>query len=98
MYSQDTYANWYVSIDYPVNEFTPYITYGQQRVSDSGEQVLIGLRYDVNRYIAVNLETQFFRAKEVISVTGARTSYFSEMVSTGDYNANLFTAGISIAF
>ena len=98
MYSQDTYANWYISIDYPVNAFTPYITYGQQRVSDSGEQVLIGLRYDVNRYIALNLETQFFSANGTTGTAEVRTSYFSEVVSTGNYDANLITAGISFAF
>ncbi|MCP4320864.1 MAG: sulfate ABC transporter permease [Alteromonadales bacterium] len=98
MYSQDTYANWYISVDYPIDSFTPYITYGQQRVRDSGEQILVGLRYDVNRYIALNLETQFFNAKDVTGTSALGTSYFTEAVTTGEYDANLFTAGISVAF
>lgn len=92
LYSQDTYANWYVSVDYPIDALTPYLSYGQQRLQNSGEQVLVGIRYDINRYMAFNLETQFFRTKE------SKTSYFTEAVTSGDSDANIITAGISFVF
>lgn len=98
MYSQDNYANWYISMVYPFNVLTPYVTYGQQRLRDSGEQLSFGVRYDVNRYIALNLESQFFRAKEIPGISEVRTSYFSEAVTNNNYDANLITAGISFIF
>lgn len=101
MYSKSFYTNWYISMDYPINSLTPYITYGQQRVSESGEQALIGVRYDVNQYIALNLETQFFWAKEAPGIPGfteGRTSYFSNVVTDNNYDANLITFGISFIF
>ena len=86
------FNNLYVSINYPINALTPYLSYGQQRLKYSGEQILVGIRYDINRHMAFNLETQFFKAKE------NKTGYFTENVTSDDSDANMITAGISFVF
>ncbi len=92
--SPDNYSNWYISIDYPFETMTPYVTYSQQRVTYSGEQLLLGVRYDYNHYIAFNLETQYFRAAQE-----ALTGHFTEpLVDINDHDASIITLGVSFAF
>lgn len=94
LFSKDTYANFYISIDYPIKTFTPYITYSQQNKNQSGEQVLLGVRYDFNRYLAFNLESQYFWAPQK-----SQTGHFTQtLVDINDHDANIITLGMSFAF
>ncbi|PMH44944.1 hypothetical protein BCU68_11570 [Vibrio sp. 10N.286.49.B3] len=94
--SQHNYANWYASVDYSFDKLTPYITYSQQRISRSSRQVLLGLRYDVNQYIAFNIETQYIWAD--INDAGIAGQFTDRLGANAESDVDIVTLGLVFTF
>lgn len=62
--TKDLSANWYAGFDYSYGKVTPYIQYGQARVSRSSESYLVGFRYDWTPLINTSVEWQRFTGEE----------------------------------
>jgi len=64
MLTNDISANWYAGFDYNFGQITPYIQYGQTRVSTISESYLIGFRYDWTPQLNTSVEWQRFAGEE----------------------------------
>ncbi|MDO6774113.1 MULTISPECIES: porin [unclassified Shewanella] len=51
-------SNWYASVGYAIDDFTPYVVYAESRELRESQGVTIGLRYDVTSSISLNAEYQ----------------------------------------
>ncbi|MDR8526133.1 porin [Shewanella fidelis] len=57
-------ANWYASMIYAFDDFSPYITYGESHQSRKSKGVTTGVRYDATSRISLNLEYQMIFSVE----------------------------------
>ncbi len=90
------YANWYASIDYTWQKFTPYITYGQSRRRIDSHSYLLGTTYALTSDINLYAEWQrIYGQNEMMSGQFTRLQDPSEPFDT---QVNLVSFGISFTF
>ena len=56
--TDDIQTNWYVSAAYNINDFTPYLVYGESHHRRKSNSVTAGVRYDLTPKISLNAEWQ----------------------------------------
>ncbi|MCL1140606.1 porin [Shewanella pneumatophori] len=57
-------ANWYASMIYAFDDFSPYLTYAESHQSRKSKGVTAGVRYDATSTISLNLEYQMIFSSE----------------------------------
>lgn len=94
----DRSSAWYSSLQHRIDNFTPYLVYGQQyneevqenkRVRE-GESVTAGVRYDLRYNLSLNAEWQYFHTEK--GYDGA----FIDVPTKP--NANLYTVMVNFVF
>ncbi|WP_070972042.1 hypothetical protein [Vibrio sonorensis] len=94
--SDEFHANWYTSLAYNIEKWTPYITYGQGRRTNQSNSYLVGTRYDVTPNINLNLEWQYFHGPDHVI-----TSQFAVPQNPAKpfvTSVNLFSLGLTFTF
>jgi len=84
--------NWYSSIAYNIDKFTPYVTYAESHHGKKNNSLLIGLRYDLTTRVSLNTEWKY---------TNAKGGSHGELIRTpvdGDTDAQLYTIMLNFIF
>jgi len=84
--------NWYSSLAYNIDKFTPYITYAESHHSTKNNSVLLGLRYDLTTMVSLNAEWKY---------TNANGGNNGELITTppdGDTDVQLYTIMLNFIF
>jgi len=84
--------NWYSSIAYNIDKFTPYVTYAESHHNQKNNSLLFGMRYDLTTTVSLNAEWKY---------TNARDGSNGELITTpidGDTDAQLYTLMLNFIF
>ncbi|MGR6779602.1 hypothetical protein ACU5B6_08230 [Moritella viscosa] len=84
--------NWYSSLAYNIDKFTPYVTYAESHHSQKNNSLLIGLRYDLTTTVSLNTEWKYTNAK------GRSNGELITAPIDGDTNAQLYTIMLNFIF
>ncbi|KGY13135.1 sulfate ABC transporter permease [Vibrio tubiashii] len=96
MLANEFSSDWYAGFDYQMGKLTPYIQYGQSRLTIDSESYLIGFRYDWTPQINTSVEWQrFFGRENVISGQFAMPQDPTEPFTS---KVDLISIGLSFTF
>ncbi|MBW3695961.1 sulfate ABC transporter permease [Vibrio sp. T187] len=96
VFSNELHSNWYFSMNYLFNEWTPYITYGQRRKLDDNESLIIGAKYSIIANLSAYLEWQHVWGREE-----PNSGHFSEPqnpLNGIETEVNVYSIGLSFTF
>ncbi|MGF1752114.1 sulfate ABC transporter permease [Vibrio makurazakiensis] len=94
--SHKLHSNWYVSVNYLFNNWTPYVTYGQRRKLDDNESILIGAKYSIIANLSAYLEWQHVTGREE-----ANSGHFTQPQNPQtkiETDVNIYSVGLSFTF
>ncbi|MGD8117858.1 porin [Vibrio sp. TRT 29B02] len=94
--TKDISANWYAGLDYSLGKITPYIQYGQARVSRTSESYLVGFRYDWTPQINTSLEWQRFTGEQ--NVISGQFTQLQDPSKPLASKVDVVSAGVSFTF
>ena len=84
--------NWYSSIGYNIDKFTPYVTYAESHHAQKNNSLLLGLRYELTTTVSLNAEWKY---------TDANDGSNGELITVptdGDTDAQLYTLMLNFIF
>lgn len=84
--------NWYASVAYNIDLFTPYVTYAESHHNQKNNSLLVGVRYDLTTTVSLNAEWKY---------TDANNGSNGELISNpadGDTDAQLYTLMLNFIF
>ncbi|QUM76436.1 hypothetical protein HWV00_09475 [Moritella sp. 24] len=84
--------NWYTSLAYNMDKFTPYVTYAESHHSQKNNSLLVGVRYDLTTTVSLNAEWKY---------TDANNGSNGELISNpadGDTDAQLYSLMVNFIF
>ena len=84
--------NWYSSLAYNIDKFTPYITYAESHHSTKNNSLLLGLRYDLTTTVSLNAEWKYTNAN------GGSNGELITAPTDGDTDAQLYTLMLNFIF
>lgn len=94
--SEELHSNWYVSINYLFDNWTPYITYGQRRKLDDNDSLMIGAKYSILANLSAYLEWQHIKGREEMN-----SGHFTEPQNPFgpiETEVNIYSVGLSFTF
>ncbi|WOT05061.1 porin [Shewanella youngdeokensis] len=91
----DLQTNWYASVAYAFDGFTPYIVYGESHDLRESKGVTVGARYDVTPAISVNAEYQTLTSEDPFN----RAQFVAPPIYFGEKeDVDLFSITINFVF
>ncbi|WP_392339835.1 hypothetical protein [Moritella marina] len=84
--------NWYSSLAYNMDKFTPYVTYAESHHNQKNNSLLFGVRYDLTTTISLNAEWKYTDAN-----SGDNGELIADPVD-GDLDAQLYTVMVNFIF
>lgn len=84
--------NWYSSLAYNIDKFTPYVTYAESHHSQKNNSLLLGLRYDLTTTVSLNAEWKYTDAN------GGDNGELLKNPDDGDLDAQLYTLMVNFIF
>lgn len=91
--TNDMQTNWYASLAYTLNKFTPYVIYSESHRWKENYSVTSGMRYDLTTKVSINAEWQIMElTKNSEQNTGQFTKY------EGSNSSNISTVIINFIF
>ncbi|MCK6264572.1 sulfate ABC transporter permease [Vibrio sp. ZSDE26] len=95
LFADDFDANWYAGFDYLLEDWQPYIQYGQQRSNLKSESYLIGTKYNITRQLNLNVEWQYIEGRQDM-INGHFTEL--QMIPPYEDSAHVVSVGLSFTF
>lgn len=96
MLAHELSADWYISFDYQLGKITPYIQYGQARLTKDTESYLFGFRYDWTPQLNTSIEWQRFYGRE--NVISGHFTVPQDSAKPFSTKVDLFSIGLSFTF
>ncbi|OAJ95053.1 hypothetical protein [Vibrio bivalvicida] len=96
MLSQNFSSDWYISVDYQLENLTPYIQYGQARLTHDTESYLVGFRYDWTPQLNTSIEWQRFYGRE--NVISGHFTVPQDPTKPFSTKVDLLSIGLSLTF
>jgi len=95
-YYATNHFNWYTQLAYSVNQFTPYVSYGEMNSIGSAEEdnnytVTAGLRIDFTPSVSMNLEYQHSASDDAASTLYGKGQFIEYLSSNEKTDANVYT-------
>ena len=84
--------NWYSSIGYNIDKFTPYVTYAESHHAQQNNSLLLGLRYELTTTVSLNAEWKYTDAN------GGSNGELITAPTDGDTDAQLYTLMLNFIF
>lgn len=84
--------NWYSSLAYNIDKFTPYVTYAESHHSQKNNSLLLGVRYDLTTTVSLNAEWKYTDAN------GGSNGELIKNPDDGDLDAQLYTLMLNFIF
>ncbi|EDM67249.1 hypothetical protein PE36_12422 [Moritella sp. PE36] len=84
--------NWYSSLAYNIDEFTPYVTYAESHHTNKNNSLLLGTRYDLTTTISLNAEWKY------TNPNGGDNGELITDPTDGDTDAQLYTLMLNFIF
>lgn len=84
--------NWYTSLAYNIDDFTPYFTYAESHHSQKNNSLLFGVRYDLTTTVSLNAEWKYTDAN------GGSNGELITVPVDGDTDAQLYTLMVNFIF
>ncbi|GIC79579.1 hypothetical protein [Moritella sp. F3] len=84
--------NWYSSLAYNMDKFTPYVTYAESHHSQKNNSLLLGVRYDLTTTVSLNAEWKYTDAN------GGNNGELLKNPTDGDLDAQLYTVMVNFIF
>lgn len=96
MLAHELSSDWYISFDYQLGKITPYIQYGQARLTKDTESYLFGFRYDWTPQLNTSIEWQRFYGRE--NVISGQFTMPQDPTQPFSTKVDLFSIGLSFTF
>ncbi|PKH06522.1 hypothetical protein [Moritella sp. Urea-trap-13] len=84
--------NWYSSLAYNIDKFTPYITYAESHHYQKNNSLLLGVRYDLTTTVSLNAEWKYTDGN------GGDNGELIADPADGDFDAQLYTVMLNFIF
>ncbi|MDX2322091.1 MAG: hypothetical protein QNK26_16015 [Moritella sp.] len=88
----EMHFNWYSSLAYNIDKFTPYVTYAESHHNQKNNSLLLGVRFDLTTTVSLNAEWKY---------TDANGGDSGELITDpidGDTDAQLYTVMLNFIF
>lgn len=94
--TNDLHANWYASIDYTWQRFTPYFTYGQSRRNIDTQSYLLGTSYTLSPNVNLYAEWQHISGQD--AMLSGQFTLPQNPLKPFDTDVNVISLGLSFTF